>query len=68
MSPFQSLRDYETFVYTLQQQFPQILQSTLVVAQRGRLYAEVAGDIYFFGGHRSMFPPTSSSIGYLLLT
>jgi hypothetical protein len=24
----------------------------LVVAQRGRLYAEVAGDIYFSGGHR----------------
>jgi hypothetical protein len=25
MNPFQSLREYETFVYTLQQQFPQIL-------------------------------------------
>ena len=52
MNPFQSLREYETFVYTLQQQFPQILHSTLVVAQRGRLFAEVTGDIAFPEGHR----------------
>jgi hypothetical protein len=52
MNPFQSLRDYETFVYTLQQSFPQILRSTLVVARRGRLFAELAGEIVLPGGHR----------------
>jgi len=52
MNPFQSLREYETFVYTLQQQFPQVLHSTLVVARRGRLFAEVTGDVAFSGGHR----------------
>jgi hypothetical protein len=52
MNPFQSLRDYERFVYTLQQQFPHVLRSTLVVAQRGRLFAELMGEITFGGGHR----------------
>ena len=52
MNPFQSLREYETFVYTLQQQFPQILHSTLVVARRGRLFAKVTGEMAFSGGHR----------------
>jgi|GEM_PF-4739322 len=35
MNPFSSLREYEHFVYTLQQQFPSITRSTLVVIQRG---------------------------------
>jgi hypothetical protein len=52
MSLFESLRDYERFVYTLQQHFPQILRSTLVVARRGRLFAELTGEITFSGGHR----------------
>ena len=52
MSPFQSLRDYEAFVYTLQQSFPQILRSTVVVARRGRLYAELAGEIALPEGYR----------------
>ncbi|MBN1956155.1 MAG: hypothetical protein JW900_14050 [Anaerolineae bacterium] len=47
MNPFASLRDYERFVYTLQQQFPSILRSTLVLAQRGRLFAELSGEIAF---------------------
>ena len=47
MNAFQSLREYEVFVYTLPQSFSQILRSTLVVAQRGRLYAEVTGEIVF---------------------
>ena len=34
MSPFASLREYERFIYTLQQQFPRIVRSTLVLAQR----------------------------------
>jgi hypothetical protein len=52
MNPFQSLRDYETFVYTLPQSFPQIVHSTLVVARRGRLFAELSGEIIFASGHR----------------
>ncbi len=52
MNPFQSLRDYETFVYTLPQQFPGVLRSTLVVARRGRLFAELSGEIALPGGYR----------------
>ena len=52
MNPFQSLRDYETFVYTLPQSFPQIVRSTLVVARRGRLFAELSGELILASGHR----------------
>jgi hypothetical protein len=52
MSPFQSLRDYELFVYTLPQRFPQIVRSTLTVIQRGRLFAELTGEIALPNGHR----------------
>ena len=52
MNPFQSLREYELFVYALPQQFPRIVRSTLVVAQRGRFYAEVNGEIAFPAGYR----------------
>jgi len=52
MNPFTSLREYERLVYTLQGQYPQILRSTLVVAQRGRLFAELTGEVTFLSGHR----------------
>ena len=52
MNPFQSLRDYETFIYTLQKQFPQILRSTLVVARRGQLFAELTGEVALAGERR----------------
>ncbi len=52
MSPFQSLREYELFVYSLPDQFPRIVRSTLVVAQRGRYYAELAGEVLFPDGYR----------------
>jgi hypothetical protein len=52
MNPFESLRDYERFVYTLQHEYPSIQRSTLVVARRGRLYAELTGEVAFLGGHR----------------
>ena len=52
MNPFQSLRDYELFVYTLPQQFQNVESSTLVVARRGRLFAEVTGELIFGSGHR----------------
>lgn len=52
MNPFQSLRDYERFVYTLAQRFASIQYLTLVVAQRGRLYAELSGDVIFAHDYR----------------
>lgn len=50
MSPFQSLRDYEVFVYTLAKQFPSVSGSTLIIAQRGRRYAELSGEVIFADG------------------
>ena len=52
MNPFQSLRDYEEFVYTLQQSFPAIKSSSLVVIRRGRLIAVLQGELIFSGGYR----------------
>ncbi|MFQ5343998.1 MAG: DUF6516 family protein [Anaerolineae bacterium] len=52
MNPFQSLGEYETFVYTLSQQFPSVLRSTLTLIRRGRLFAELTGELSFAGGHR----------------
>lgn len=52
MKPFQSLRDYEAYVYTLSQRHPSIFRSTLIVAQRGRRYAELSGELAFADGFR----------------
>lgn len=52
MNPFQSLRDYENFVYTLKRRFPSVQRSTLVVVQRGKRIATLQGEITFTQGHR----------------
>ena len=52
MNPFQSLRDYEEFVYTLKQRFPSVQRSTLTVVQRGKRTATVQGEITFAQGYR----------------
>lgn len=52
MTPFQSLREYERFIYTLQQQYTSIHRSTLIVIQRGRLFAELTGELTFPDEHR----------------
>ncbi len=52
MNPFQSLRNYEEFVYTLQQSFPAIKSSSLVVIQRGKRVAILQGDLTFGYGYR----------------
>ena len=53
MNPFLSLRDYEIFVYTLPEQYAQIVvSSTLTVARRGRLFAELTGGLAFLNGYR----------------
>ena len=52
MNPFQSLRDYERFIYTLKQQFPLIQSSTLVVPTRGKRVAILQGELIFAQGYR----------------
>lgn len=52
MNPFQSLRDYEEFIYTLQQSFPLIQSSSLVVVQRGKRVAVLQGELSFVYGYR----------------
>ena len=45
MNPLQSLAEYEHFIYTLQQRFPTILRSTLVVIRRSDLAARLHGEL-----------------------
>ena len=52
MNPFQSLRDYEEYVYTLQQRYTSIKASSLVVVRRGKLVARLQGALIFAQGHR----------------
>ncbi len=47
MNLYQSLRDYEEFIYTLPQQFASIAHSTLVVVRRGARMVTVSGEIIF---------------------
>ena len=52
MNPFQSLHNYEEFVYTLKQQFPAVQRSTLVVVPRGKRVAVLQGELSFDQGYR----------------
>ena len=52
MNPYQSLRDYEEFVYNLPQQFLSIVSSTLVVVRRGARMVTVSGEIIFPDDYR----------------
>lgn len=52
MNPFQSLADYEKFVYTLKSQFSSIQRSTLILIRRGKRVALLQGDLYFAQGWR----------------
>jgi len=45
MNPFQSLPEYERFVYTLQQRFSSIRRSTLIVVRRGSAVARLTGNL-----------------------
>lgn len=68
MRPFQSLRHYERYVYSLADQFPKILRSSLVVAQRGRYFAELTGEVHFPGGYRlNVYERLSWEIGPLMI-
>lgn len=52
MNPFLSLRDYEVYVYTIGRYHASIVRSTLIIAQRGRRYAELSGELVFQEGLR----------------
>ncbi|ODS32610.1 MAG: hypothetical protein SCARUB_02262 [Candidatus Scalindua rubra] len=52
MNPFQSLREYEEFIYTLKQRHQSVQRSTLIVARRGKRTAIVLGEITFAKGYR----------------
>ena len=52
MNPLTSLVEYEEFIYSLQQQFPAIVYSTLLVVRRGVGTLQVRGEIIFSGGVR----------------
>ena len=52
MNPFLSLRNYEEFVYTLNQRFPSVKGSTLTVIPRGKRMAILQGEIFFAQGYR----------------
>lgn len=47
MNLFQSLHEYETFVYALNSHFPTIRSSTLVIASRGKYSATLRGELEF---------------------
>ncbi|MCP4360502.1 MAG: hypothetical protein GY796_21040 [Chloroflexi bacterium] len=52
MNPFQSLPDYEAYIYTLQQQYSAIRSSTLTVYRHGARVALVKGEMHFRYGYR----------------
>ena len=52
MKSFSFLFEYEPFIYTLQQLFPTVLRSTVVLVRRGRCIGEVSGELTFAGEHR----------------
>lgn len=52
MNPFQSLRDYEEYVYTLRQRFGSVQTSSLVVVRRGKRVARLQGELTFEQGYR----------------
>ncbi len=69
MNPFRSLHDYELFVYALPQQFGRISSSTLLLVRRGRLYAELTGEIFFRHGYRlSLFERLNLESGEITIT
>lgn len=52
MNPFRSLADYEAFIYSLPDRHSSIMRSTLILVRRGRLMAELTGELAFARGIR----------------
>ncbi|MEW5939182.1 MAG: DUF6516 family protein [Chloroflexota bacterium] len=51
-APFQTVQDYELFLYTLTEQFPSVKRSTLVLIRIGAGIARVSGELLFRNGIR----------------
>ena len=68
MNPFQSLREYERFVYSLTNSYPSIRHSTLTVVQMGRGMAELRGSLDFpFGVRLQVYELLTWDEGSLLI-
>jgi hypothetical protein len=52
MNPLESLVEYERFIYQLQQEYPLIRRTTLVVIRRGASIAVLSGEVSLPGGFR----------------
>jgi hypothetical protein len=52
VNPFQSLREYEEFIYTLKQHYSSIVRSTLVVIRLGKRSAILEDELSFAEGYR----------------
>ncbi|OGR06488.1 MAG: hypothetical protein A2511_10850 [Deltaproteobacteria bacterium RIFOXYD12_FULL_50_9] len=52
MNQFQSIHDYEEFIYTIAVTRPSITGSTLAVIRRGKGSAILRGELRFAGGYR----------------
>ena len=51
-NPLQTIEDYEFFLYSLQESFPLIKQSTVVFIRRGVSLGKSTGEIFFDKGFR----------------
>ena len=69
MTPFQSLPDYEMFLYSLSEYSSIILTSTVVLVRRSAQLAIVSGEITFAGGYRLiLYEVLNTRYGFLRLT
>jgi hypothetical protein len=51
-APFRTTEDYELFLYTIVEQFPSVIRSTLILVRLGSSLARVSGELYLYGGIR----------------
>jgi hypothetical protein len=52
MNPFQSIHDYEEYIYTLKVHFPSINRSNVIIISRGKRTAFLQGNLTFEKGYR----------------
>ena len=52
MNHFQSLRNYEDFIYSLSSTYPAVVTSTLVVIRRSAKQATITGEVVFINAYR----------------
>lgn len=46
-NPFRTPEDYELFLYTISENFPSVIKSTLVFIRKGASLARVSGELFF---------------------